>query len=172
MRSKEHLPLLIGISLPVIVTIAVGLSIWIPTLYAVPPAYDFLYSTNDGYQVDQQYVVENERLVKRPARQYPKDAYPPVYNPVLFYHDTKANKTRSISFEEAKKLKLNASVLSPDGFEVVSGQNNNGFFPMMFGGMNDDRSHYLRGHGTAYKLSVSTTEMDYYTFRLLGWVVQ
>lgn len=174
MRSKEQLPLIIGIAIPVIVTVAVGLSVWIPTLYAPKPMYDFLYSVNDGYAVDQQYVVENEHLVKRklPATEVPIKSPPPVYPAILYYYDAKSDTSKQISFEDAKKYALNAGVISPDGFEITSGDRSEGIFPALFGGVqNDYQSRYLRGHGAAYKLNLAVSSMDYYSFRFLGWII-
>ncbi len=171
MRFKEQLPLIIGISIPIIVTVAVGLSIWIPTLYAPKPVYDFIYSVNDGYTFDQQYVVQDEHLTKRVVPIPPKDVYPPIYTPILYYYNAETDSSKQISFEDAKNYRLNAGVISPDGFEVVMGNQDGGIFPIFFGGMNDYQSRYLRGHGAAYRVNLALSSQDYYSFRLLGWVL-
>jgi hypothetical protein len=91
----------------------------------------------------------------------------------LFLYDVLKNTDREISFEEAQKIKLDANAKSPDGYEVVYGSSEYGFFPFFFSGGYDYNSMYLKGHNTSKKLelqSSSDTRYYYRSRRFLGWM--
>ena len=132
MPLKKNSSLIVGIAIPVFMIVLIAVSIYLPFLFAPAPQFDFLYVSGDAYAPNRQYGVENGVLVKYEApsleqRYTPKDAR-------LFIHNVLKNTDQEVSFEEAQKLQLDARLLSPDGYEVVYGSSEYGFFPFFFSG--------------------------------------
>jgi len=167
MESKKNISLIVGIAIPILMIFLVAISIYLPILFAPAPRFNFLYVTHDGYV---QYVVENGTLVKRAVK------YQEHYTPRaarLFVHNVSANEDKEVSFKEAQKLKLDDNAKSPDGYEVVYGSTEYGFFPLFFSGDQDDNVMYLKGHNTSKKLNLqSSTGGRYYSRNrhFLGWI--
>ena len=103
MSSKKNVSLIIGIAIPIFMIFLIAVSIYLPSLFAPAPQYNFLYVTEDSYGRGRQYEVENGVLVKYEVK------YPEHYTPRaarLFIHDVSRNTDQEVSFEEAQKLKL------------------------------------------------------------------
>ena len=170
MSSKKNVSLIIGIAIPIFMIFLIAVSIYLPSLFAPAPQYNFLYVTEDSYGRGRQYGVENGVLVKYEVK------YPEHYTPRaarLFIHDVSSNTDQEVSFEEAQKLKLDANVKSPDGYEVVYGSGEHGFFPFFFSGGYDYNTMYLKGHNTSKKLELQSANDERYYYRnrrFLGWV--
>jgi len=172
MSSKKNISLIIGIAIPIFMIFLIIVSIYLPSLFAPAPRFDFLYVTGDNYHGRYQYVVENGKLTKREVK-YPEHYTPRVIR--LFVYDVSANEDREVSFEEAQKLKLDDSAKSPDGYEVVYGRREYGFFPLFFSGSIDYNVMYLKGHNTSKKLnlrSLSNGRYYYRNRRFLGWIIR
>lgn len=170
MNSKKNISLIIGMAIPIFMIFLIAGSIYIPSLFAPAPRFNFLYVTEDSYGQNRQYVVENGTLVKYEVK-YPEHYVPRT--PRLFMHDVSANADKEISFEEAQKLKLDANVKSPDGYEVVYGSSEYGFFPLFFSGGQDYNAMYLKGHNTSKKLELQSSSEGRYYYRdrrFLGWI--
>ena len=170
MSSKKNISLIVGIAIPIFMIFLIAVSIYLPSLFAPAPQFNFLYVTEDGYGQNRQYGVENDALVKYEVK------YPEHYTPRaarLFIHDVSANTDQEVSFEEAQKLKLDANIKSPDGYEVVYGSREYGFFPLFFSGGHDYNAMYLKGHNTSKKLELQSSNDGRYYYRnrrFLGWI--
>ena len=170
MSSKKNISLIVGITIPIFMIVLIAVSIYLPPLFAPAPKFNFLYVTEDSYGQDHHYGVENGKLVKYEAK------YPNNYTPrgeKLFMHDVSRNSDQEISFEEAQRLKLDANVKSPDGYEVVYGSSEYGFFPFFFSGGYDYNAMYLKGHNVSKKLELQlSNDGRYYSHdrRFLGWI--
>ena len=170
MSSKKNVSLIIGIAIPIFMIFLIAVSFYLPSLFAPAPQYNFLYVTEDSYGRGRQYGVENGVLVKYEVK------YQEHYTPRaarLFIHDVSRNTDQEVSFEEAQKLKLDANVKSPDGYEVVYGSGEHGFFPFFFSGGYDYNTMYLKGHNTSKKLELQSANDERYYYRnrrFLGWV--
>ncbi len=161
---RKHLPLLIGIAIPVLMVLLVAASIIIPGML-VQPQYGFLYLTTSDYSSNWEYSVEKGQLTKKKART-PGDT---GSEPTLYLHDITTNTSRAVTFEEAQKLKLDPVQISPDGFEVVQGQSGDFLF---FGGSHYPGSYYIRGHGVSKRLPLKTEGRYYYGgYQFLGWIL-
>lgn len=170
MSSKKNISLIIGIAIPIFMIFLITVSIYLPSLFAPTPRFNFLYVTEDDYGQYLQYVVENGTLVKREVK-YPEHYTPSVAR--LFVHDVSANEDKEVSFEEAQKLKLDANAKSPDGYEVVYGSTEYGVFPLFFSGGQDYNAMYLKGHNTSKKLDLQSLAGGRYYYRnrrFLGWI--
>ena len=170
MSSKKNVSLIVGISIPILMIVLVAISIYVPAFFAPAPRANFLYVTGNDYYQGQQYFVENGTIVKREVR-YPEHYAPGVAR--FFLHNTFANEDKELSFEEAQKLKLNANEKSPEGYEVVYGNTESGFFPFFFSGGTDYNTMYLKGHNTSRKLNLQSPDDGRYYYRnrrFLGWI--
>ncbi|PIW67536.1 MAG: hypothetical protein CO036_02520 [Candidatus Omnitrophica bacterium CG_4_9_14_0_2_um_filter_43_12] len=170
MSSKKNISLIIGIAIPIFMIFLIAISIYLPSLFAPAPQFNFLYVTEDSYGQNRQYGVENGVLVKYEVK------YPEHYTPRaarLFIHDVSRNTNQEVSFEEAQKLKLDANVKSPDGYEVVYGSSGYGFFPFFFSGGYNYNTMYLKGHNASKKLELESSNDGRYYYRnrrFLGWI--
>lgn len=170
MGSKKNISLMVGIAIPIFMIILIVASIYLPSLFAPAPQFKFLYVTEDGYDQNRQFGVENGALVKYEVK------YPEHYTPKdarLFIHDVVKNTDQEITFEAAQKLKLDSRIKSPDGYEVVYGSSEYGFFPFFFSGGYDYNAMYLKGHNTSRKLELQSSNDGRYYYRnrrFLGWI--
>jgi len=190
--NKSKIPLIIGLTIPVLMIIFVALSIYLPAMFATPPKYDFLYITGDsGYCAGQRrYTVRDEKVTDLYAEDKKIDVKAneagansgipiPAQRLALrdneclnavsrFYlHDTTNNTNKEVSFEDAVKLKLDSNIESPDGFEVIRGSGGDGF-PFGFSGDNY-RRFYLRGNKLSQKVDLRVSSQDYWNFQFVGW---
>ena len=133
--KKENIPLMVGISIPILMIIFVAISIYVPSLF-VQPKTDFLYSVGGDYYSKDIYSVQNGKIIVQ-GISYPEKYKEPMRNPKLFIYDMVKNESREISLEEAKNLNLNSNNKSPDGFEVVYGRQHYDIFPLFFYGDTD-----------------------------------
>ena len=167
MESKKNVSLIVGIAIPILMICLIAVSIYLPLLFAPAPQFNFLYVAGDSYS---HYGVKNGSLVKNEVK-YPEHRTP--INPRLFIHDVSKNTDQEISFEEAQNLKLDATAKSPDGYEVVYGSSDYGFFPFFFSGGDDYDAMYLKGHSTSKKLELQSSNDRRYYYRnrhFLGWI--
>lgn len=174
MQIKKNLGLLVGVLVPLLMVIGMAIAVYWPVWFGEKPQYDFVYSQNmygSGY-----YKIENGKLTKpdigstNPDRYSSgfkvPDPYGYLYNK-LYYHDTKRNQSREVTFEEAQQFKLDPKSISPDGFQLESNYSGSGF-PFMMG--HSERIAYLKKGSSTYKLNLVG---DYYPeYRVIGWVIK
>ncbi|OGY09668.1 MAG: hypothetical protein A2782_03020 [Candidatus Blackburnbacteria bacterium RIFCSPHIGHO2_01_FULL_43_15b] len=90
----------------------------------------------------------------------------------IYIHSVKTNKSIQLKPEQAQQYNLNASLKSPEGYEVIQGAY--GGFP--FRGYPDNHKYYfLKGKNIAKKLNLEYSENNGYKpyyFNFLGWVEQ
>jgi hypothetical protein len=128
---------------------------------------DYYYYNQDQYSVQNRKLVRNE--IQRPENQI----YQPPREVKLYIHDVAKNESKEISFEEAQNLNLDSNTKSPDGFEVVYGSRGEGLFPFFFLSERDYNTLYLKGRNVSKKLNLqlSGSYYNYYdNFRFLGWI--
>lgn len=168
MKTKENLPLIIGIALPVLLIAFVAGAIYLPRFFADPPQYDFVYATGD-YTIFDYYQVVDGKLTQvggemnAPAEILGKPLE--TYNESSFFiYDIEKDEGRKISFDEARELNLDDDDESPDGYKIVQGSSG-GFL----GPGNWDK-HFLKGHGLSRELDLNLGYY-YYNFYFLGWII-
>ncbi len=164
---RKHLPLIIGLAIPAAMVLLVAASIVVPGLL-VKPQHDFLYLTSADYATNWDLAVEEGTLVNvRQKNGFSTDGSPV---PVLYVHDMTTNESRRVTVEEAKKLTLDPSQISPDGFELVQGGSRGGF--LFYSGNADYNAQYLRGHGVSKRMNVKTEgQRSYGSIRFIGWII-
>lgn len=165
------MPLIIGLSIPILMILFVAASIYLPLLFVhTRPKFNFLYVTGDDYFFGRQYSVENCKLVKKEDnRDYPS-YFRRRGEEKLFVHDIVKNESKEIAFEEAQKFNLNSSIKSPDSFEIVYGSKADGVWPLFGFSERDCSTVYIKGHNISRKLNVQLPEHNYNNFRFLGWI--
>lgn len=173
MQIKKNIPLILGISIPILMILFVLGSIYLPGIF-VHPKFNFLYVVGGNNYIDEwQYLVQNGELVKSKINQSRNKSYnPPYVEAKLFVYDVLRNESREISFEEAQKLNFDSNIKSPDGFEIVYGSRGENALPFFYVSEIDYNSRYLKGHGVSKKINIQSSEGFYYTFRFLGWIKQ
>ncbi len=180
MKANKNLPLILGIAIPVVMVLAVALSIWIPSLSAHPET-DFLYSqtsyASGPYYSSVDYYVAGGKIEKTAYATTnlspEKVGLPgpfPDQDVRLYVHVTSDNSNREITFADAQKLTLDDSSLSPDGYQIVFGNGGGGFFPFFFSGSDYD-SKYIQGHGAKKRLNLAGGS-DGRSFKLIGWIMR
>jgi hypothetical protein len=172
---KKNITLIVGISIPILMILFVAGIIYLPGLF-IQPKFNFLYVSGDSYYYPKyQYSVQNGKLVRSEIQRPENQIYIPPREVKLYIYDVAKNESKEISFEEAQKLNLDPSPISPDGFEIVYGSHSEGsfFFPFFFWSERDYSTLYLKGHNVSKKLNpqLSGSYYNYYdNFRFIGWI--
>jgi hypothetical protein len=168
---KKNISLILGISIPVLMIIFVAASIYLPGLYTQPQT-NFLYVSDSPHSHinSERYRVYDGKIAKHYVKTTEINMdFKNQHTQQLFIHDVTENKSQEVSFEEAEKLNLDPSTESPDGFEVVYGNRNNGFF--IFSPGRDYNSRYLAGHNMSTKLNLVSGNKAYYSeIEFIGWI--
>lgn len=188
---KENLVLVIGLSLPILLIVLFFLATVVPKSFGTPPQYELLftslkyeYENSPVYLVD--FKVVNHQLVAKVRKNDDKNRN---YNSKkLMAYNAKTETVREITIDlakaaeagddndvildETKDLKIDASVVSPDGYQLEgSNYGNSGLVGGLFGGGNRNSGYRIKKGAVAYK--VETTQPNYYynDFKFVGWVV-
>lgn len=163
---KNNLTLIIGLSIPIIMTIVVTLIVYLPGLF-IQPKYDFVYVVGKNYPYYQQYSVSGGKIIKKPVNI--NNNYKAVDDSQIFVYDVVKNTAKEITFSEAERLDLNPSKTSPDGFEITYGSGGRGYFPFYYSS-SDYYTRYIQGNGVSKKLNLQLNGSYYGDFQFIGWV--
>lgn len=188
---KENLVLVIGLSLPILLIVLFFLATVLPKSLGQPPQYELLFTTlkyeyenSPVYLVD--FKVVNHQLIAKVKKNDDKDKH---YNSKkLMAYNAKTETVREISIDfanaaemgggnevvlsETKDLKIDASFISPDGYQLEgSYYSSNGIVGGLFGGGNRNSGYRIKKGAVAYK--VETAQPDYYysDFKFVGWII-
>ncbi|MES2579246.1 MAG: hypothetical protein V4552_01770 [Pseudomonadota bacterium] len=188
---KENLVLVIGLSLPILLIVLFFLATVVPKSFGTPPQYELLFTTlkyeyenSPVYLVD--FKVVNHQLVAKVKKNDDKSRN---YNSKkLMAYNAKTETVREITIdltkaaeagdgnevilEETKGLKVDAAMVSPDGYQLEgSNYSNTGLVGGLFGGGNRNSGYRIKKGAVAYK--VETTQPDYYysDFKFVGWII-
>ena len=169
--NKQNLPLILGISLPVLMILFVVGSIILPGMFTQPET-NFLFTVDDRYYGNyRRYAVENGKVAERPApavtdreSEFYKEGTARIY-----LYDAAKDSTKQIDLQEAQTYTLSTESKSPDGFEVTMGSGDGGF-PFFFGGSNYGE-RYLKGHGVSRRINTGSESTYYGNFYFLGWIL-
>ena len=176
MDSKK-IPLIIGLSLPVFLVIALAAILYLPRFY-VKPSYDFLYANgnypsyydaNTSAQVA--YTIADSRLTKQSLPLEPKEKpWVSNLNPPQFYrYSVLEERSVPLSSEEAMNLRLNINPESPDGFTLKrSGEN---LFEAIFAGGNYGQKSLSKGTVSFPVDLVENSTYGYDRQQFIGWVI-
>lgn len=179
---KNHIPLIVGIALPIIFIIIISVLLFVPPSL-VNPEHDFVYTMSDRYEYNycyrNYYELKNNKIVLKSTNLNldEKKIDPNIYEsikiedmPDLYIYHVKTDTTNEISFEEAQKLTLLPGPSSPDGYTVSYQYNHDGIFELF--GSNPDSQGYFISKGNKSKRLANLGDTNYYSgnFDLIGWV--
>ena len=140
--------------------------IYLPGLF-INPSTDFVFRgrADDCYQ-DRHLVKDGKTIdgnLNKPAEDITCRDY---RRSRLYYYDTVRKLARELTAEEAAKLTVNTSLISPDGFQIVAGKHN--FFDTVFLGESSFFAQYLKKG--IYSKKINLGPPSHYEFKLIGWV--
>jgi len=162
--EKRDWSLWLGLAIPVLMMLFIALSIYVPRLFddTPPPTTNFLYTSN--YSAYGQYsMLENELTWNEN-----KDSHKSGDQPKLFLYDVIKKQSKELTLQEAKALALDSKSMSPDGYKLERSYRN-GFFLFDW---RSDRHMYLINGKTTHKIDNLETNLNYYSFKFLAWVVE
>lgn len=187
---KENLVLVIGLALPILLIVLFFLATVLPKSMAAPPQHNLLFTTlkyeyehSPEYLVD--FVVKNQQLMMKVNKNDDKSKN--FNSKKLMTYDAKTETVREITIdlskaaslmndnavllEETKLLKLDTSIVSPDGFVLdAPNYSSSGLIGGLFGAGYHNSGYRLKKGSVAYKLQ--TSQPDYYNdFKFVGWVI-
>jgi hypothetical protein len=155
-KRKHVWGIIIFLSIPVVVVIILAVVLSLPGWMA-NPRYDFIYSQCWACYGDKEYVVGEDGFIEK------EDPYGQSDYEDLFYYDVGSNVAREISFEEARRYKLDVFSRSPDGYAL---KYESGYSGGWFGVYSDGRWNLVNGW---YEKEAN---IDYSNIVFLGWVVR
>ena len=187
---KENLVLVIGLSLPILLIVIFFLATVVPKSYGTPPQYEVLFTTlkyeyenSPVYLVD--FKVVNHQLVAKVKKNDDKGRN---YNSKkLMAYNPKTEMVREITIDlakaaesnmdevvlaETKDLKIDASVTSPDGYQLEGSRySNSGLVGGLFGGGNHNSGYRLKKGAVAYKIEPTQPDYYYSDYKFVGWII-
>ncbi|MEY4440441.1 MAG: hypothetical protein RLY49_67 [Candidatus Parcubacteria bacterium] len=174
---KKHIPLIIGLSLPVLFILIISAVIYLPVL-SIKPQHNFLYVMQDKYaRYDQvsmyKYDVENGKIVTKPnTKKFPEQV---LLNepPKLYLYDINTSTSHEVSFADAQKFSIDPGPSSPDGYTVEYKYGHDGVFEL-FGSNNGSNGYYIsKGNGSKKLKGISNFD-GYWgydeEFQIIGWI--
>lgn len=165
---KKNLPLIIALAMPLVLTVVVVGSVYLP-VSGQTPQHDFIYTVfNHREPSTAYYDVKDGKIVQVSTQQFRPGAEsePLLTGPgvQLFYYDVQTHESRELSFEETSEYRVDSSWTSPDGYRVEYG-NDQGVFPFFFDNASGS-GLYLIGNGRRINTSVPGYDASF-----LGWVI-
>jgi len=170
MDAKKNIPLILGLSIPILMILFVAGIIYLPGLF-IQPKFNFLYATED-YYFPSYYSVKNGRLIKNNKAYCPEFYKRKCTEPRLYIYDITKNESKEISFSEAQRLTLNSNSRSPDGFEITCGRRTQSIFFIFVESSSDCSTRFIKGHNISKKLNLQLSKGRYGSFRFLGWIIK
>lgn len=183
---KKNPALYIGLALPLLMIVVLA---GIPFIYSfvVPaPQYNFIYSINNNYPPNEKLKVVNGKLVLQAHNDWDQSKEPRGMIYLIDVHSKKSTKLNYLPLFKAENIlipphesreyviegvslkALDPSNISPDGYQVITGNNDNFFSLMFFFG--DSRRNYLslKKSGRIDNIPVPAQS---YNGKFEGWVI-
>lgn len=168
----KHLPLIIGIGLPILCVAVLSAVIYIPQ-QSLKPAHDFVYSNRTGYSdPSYTYSVVNGKVTRNVRNGYNTDASlsPDAETGGIYLYDVETDTVRPLLWAEAKTLSFEPSHLSSDGYKVEYGSRNSGIFEL-FGNSDRNNLYVTKGNVRRALVGIAGDQYRYsYGFTFIGWV--
>lgn len=181
--KNVNVPLIVGIGVPVLMMLFIAAAIYLPGLFK-KPQFDFIYSSASyswaapeldvqGQKIGfkcadaQNYYSSDDSSAKEIALKCTEEFLPKLYR-----YSIKDDTVSEISYADAKKLLIDTSSDSSDGYKVEQGNYSGEMFSSMFGGDNnsDYNQWYLKGHNRMVKLNIPHDIYSSENERFVGWV--
>jgi hypothetical protein len=168
---QKFLPFVLVLTPFLVLALVAGI-IYAPYLWTAKPTIDFVY-TQRGYSCAEfEFYVQNNVINKRKTNISKENCLEPQ-NPPLYYHDVSQNRSREITFEEAKSLKLDNSSKSGEGFVLKQKSSYAGF---LFSSSYNE-GLYLIKDNVSFQQDLYPGYYGYYSYDgyqspFLGWVIK
>lgn len=174
--KTNYLPLIIGISLPVIFIVIISIVIFVPS-FSIKPQHNFMYTTKDTYYSDGQeyknnYTIKDGRVVSEPILSLTpqKNTSQAKTSPIYFYN-METRSSHQITLEQAQEYSVDPGPSSPDGYTIIYEYGHDGIFEL-FGSSNENRGHFISKDNRKKKLNgiVLDEYYSYTDFEFIGWI--
>ncbi len=190
--KKDHYPLLIALTLPILLFIVVWITNFLPGLF-LKPQYDFIYfnAKNLPYGVRSEFyvidpytkkIVKDEPIFeeyywKENPNETLQSAKSKITYPTLYLYDVSKRQSRAITLEEVNQYIIDNSVKSPDGYEIKNGTRVS--YDFIFPSTYTDYSKWiLVKNGHKFELNLATDNIkdsgyydSYSNMKFLGWKI-
>lgn len=188
---KENLVLVIGLSLPILLVVVFFVATVVPKSFSTPPLYELLFTTQKyEYENSPVYLVDfkvvNHQLVSTIRKNDDKNRNYNSKKLMAYNAQTEtvreitidlakaaqAGDSKEVILDETKDLEIDASPVSPDGYQLDgSNYGNSGLLGGLFGVGHRNSGYRIKKGAVAYK--VETQQDDYYSdFKFVGWVIR
>lgn len=187
---RDNAALVAGILLPVLVVILFLLSSWVPRMLVDPPLYDFLYAQDAGHYGSpspwrHQITLDPQGHLLVKAFTAKPEAYTPGDRLFLFEHED--GNVREITLPtpqsaeggdvgivvEVPELRgrfIDPSQISPDGYALAdTTRSSRGLFGLFYSG--NSRPLAISKNGAVFEAADSNGQLNWYSPRLIGWLV-
>ncbi|GEM_PF-7116007 len=186
---KENSLLLIGIALPILVTLIFGIATFLPKILVKEPQFSFLFVTNYNVYTERsvKFNVIDGKLKVRFSCENCQLNFRNTSKPALYLYDSKLKKAREINYTlpvvpvdakvfsaeinipEVTNLKLNTLDESPDGYQFINNRNNFMFNDLFLNG--NDHELVISKNGNIINILPGNRNEGYYNFKLIGWII-
>lgn len=176
--KPNYIPLIIGISLPVIFISIISAVIFVPS-FSIKPQHNFVYTITDKYYSDGQeyqntYTVKDERIVSEPITSLASQKDIPEANKIsapIYLYNMETRSSYQITLEQAQAYILDPGPSSPDGYTIMYEYGHDGIFEL-FGSSNENRGFFISKDNRKKKLNgIAIGEYyNYSNFKFIGWI--
>jgi hypothetical protein len=170
----KNMPLVVGISLPVIFIIIISVTFFVQSFY-IKPQHNFIYTFSFDYYANglgytDRYKVKGDRIVLEPVV-LQKNNIQENIPPPLYLYNIKTNSYQQITFEEAQSYAIYPGRFSPDGYEVAYHYDRD-VFGGLFGLREDDGEYFVSNGSGKKKLSGLSLDknLSYRNLKFIGWI--
>ncbi len=195
-KLKENLPIIIGLSIPVVMVLVIAGVIYGQQIFSSVPAptQNFVYALGNNVVgvslypyaasvpsepcATEYYRVASGTLKKFPtdpkerSMAYCKDVSLIQTEPSFFLYDVATKQNTQLTFEEVSKLTIDNVIKSKDGYEYTQNidRRNSGIFDLFGGGNYDYTARYLKNGSHYEKVSLQFPSGYSYGDVFLGWI--
>lgn len=183
-RSRMVRDLVLLISIPFTLFVIAAAAIYGPRLFAHPQT-DFLYVQCVNYRCTNEYIVTAEGVLTTSKEQALRNALKDIDSDGgstadsleyesdgrmafqdIYYYDASKDTSKKISLADAKKLVLDASISSPEGYTLEKRSNSGGL--LFYSG--DMSEQWQLSKGMLQKPVSLARQGNYTDIELIGWI--
>jgi len=172
-------PLFLIVGVPILFVAIVAIMVYLPASLA-QPQYDFVYMSSDDYyySTSKNFFVQDgkiqahilpstaaQRLANKNFKESEEGKLKSIRTAQFFIFDVKDNVVKPVSFEEVSKLRVNPSLLSPDGYEFIRSKRGGGIVSLF--SFNSRGSVYV----LKKRLVVIELPIGNQRVKFMGWIV-
>lgn len=176
---KKNIPIIVGISLPIVMIIVIFLMTVIPSS-SIKPKHDFVFSyKGDSYNqvFENDYIVNNGEISLKATNITDQNLYNRTKQnaPKLYVYSFDTDSLKEITLEESKRYELDKGPTSPDGYTVdFNYRGNYSIANEIFGGSNRNYNAYIVKGEKAKGIYLSgISSRNYYgndSLNFIGWI--